>query len=370
MNSVISAFKTKKSGLNNDKHTGHNNPHAILGFSVGGNNIFNAAEVANKTNTCSICSPGIVVVENRYQHLRHYREIDTTTTMLSPLAVADNFVEEDTINFLTPCLSDEEHSTNDADFTDTYNIIKAANMKNIVRDNGNSSVDFDIIDNSYKNIKTFVQGSKNCERICQAKPEGDDFGSQTPCTNPTSSSSELSVRVNKIPSLSQYHNHQHQDINSTPSRVKSLSDCSTSPLSNFSSPSSRNSSSNSSNGGDVTMIVASSVSTTPPSTLDINATYSQPNSCSNLTLPIIMPNSTSGLGTFSNSTSKTPKHVRYLKPRLSLSRFINHSMPSVHGHANNKDLSCRSVNTNVMNTDPNPPKRLSTHQRNLSLDFR
>jgi len=65
-----------------------------------------------------------------------------------------------------------------------------------------------------------------------------------------------------------------------------------------------------------------------------------------------------------SSAASTPKHSRYSKPRLSLSRVFNHSMPSVHGRPN-LSLAPAGVPGSV-----NPPKRISTHQRNLSLDFR
>ncbi|EDX07017.1 GD25715 [Drosophila simulans] len=65
-----------------------------------------------------------------------------------------------------------------------------------------------------------------------------------------------------------------------------------------------------------------------------------------------------------SSAASTPKHSRYSKPRLSLSRVFNHSMPSVHGRPN------LSLAPAAVPGSANPPKRISTHQRNLSLDFR
>lgn len=62
----------------------------------------------------------------------------------------------------------------------------------------------------------------------------------------------------------------------------------------------------------------------------------------------------------SSSAATTPKTTRHAKLRLSISNFTNNSLPSIHG---------RSAQ---LNTTPGgkQKQRLSTHQRNLSLDFR
>ncbi|KAH8317240.1 hypothetical protein KR074_006810 [Drosophila pseudoananassae] len=89
-----------------------------------------------------------------------------------------------------------------------------------------------------------------------------------------------------------------------------------------------------------------------------------------VTLPIggQMPSATAS----TSSAASTPKHTRYPKPRLSLSRGFNQSMPSVHGRLNLSVAQSGSGGAAAAGSGngANPPKRISTHQRNLSLDFR
>lgn len=96
----------------------------------------------------------------------------------------------------------------------------------------------------------------------------------------------------------------------------------------------------------------------------------------NFTVPVIMSknrvcrnDSAPQPQTGTHSASNTPKTMRYGKPRLSLSGFNGslNSMPSIHGRPNANGAG------NGGQTETNSsgqPKRLLTHQRNLSLDFR
>lgn len=97
----------------------------------------------------------------------------------------------------------------------------------------------------------------------------------------------------------------------------------------------------------------------------------------NFTVPVIMSknrvcrnDSAPQPQTGTHSASNTPKTMRYGKPRLSLSGFNGslNSMPSIHGrpNANGAGNGSGQTETNINGH----PKRLSTHQRNLSLDFR
>lgn len=96
----------------------------------------------------------------------------------------------------------------------------------------------------------------------------------------------------------------------------------------------------------------------------------------NFTVPVIMSksrvcrnDSAPQPQTGTHSANNTPKTMRYGKPRLSLSGFNGslNTMPSIHGRPNVNGAG-NGVQTET-NTNGHP-KRLSTHQRNLSLDFR
>lgn len=97
----------------------------------------------------------------------------------------------------------------------------------------------------------------------------------------------------------------------------------------------------------------------------------------NFTVPVIMSksrvcrnDSAPQPQTGTHSASTTPKTMRYGKPRLSLSGFNGslNSMPSIHGRPSANGTG--NPNGQAENNLSGHPKRLSTHQRNLSLDFR
>ncbi|CAD7003739.1 unnamed protein product [Ceratitis capitata] len=459
MNSVISAFKTKK-------NTG--NSAAASDKTATSSNTLSVANVVSAKKKAAAIS----AQDNGYQYLRHIREIESATKMLSPVVVVDDF--------RPPCVDVVDHAPATVRLLDTtlpasdYNMNGGAkcatlNGGGVVRmcttttstvanlENGNCNEA-----NSTSNIPASKTALTNGQTFSPPTPgspllDGDDDESEHSNAACTSSSSEHSnsTVVHSPTSVTRAgtgttvvaHTQQQQ-----PSPAKSLrsnsstssSSSSTSATSSASSTSATSSiataaicnsglsSCSSSTSCDVTTL-ANNTASPHNSTLTLSSTTSNGTGCSGdaadvavaphsptdqlinnssatdedyvpaflksapVTLPIIMPNGNSSLasmpphfqgygmnggcvgvgvgmcgGTPVNSASTTPKHVRYPKPRLSLSRFINHSMPSVHGRPNLSVAggAATAIAAAGGAAGTNPPKRISTHQRNLSLDFR
>ncbi|XP_055846245.1 uncharacterized protein LOC129912144 isoform X2 [Episyrphus balteatus] len=404
MNSVISAFKTKKAS--------NGGPNSGVGGGGGGGG------GGGTTNTTTATSPNITTCnneknhrssnnnsnhstpngkklnlsssqENGYQYLRHIREIDTATKMLSSVALSpDDLLEGDKMNFRPRmCVDVVDHATS------PVSIIEPLIVDVIGSNNCNLS------QQQQQNCDTVIVSTSSPHRTGSSctVTEDDDESSSAACT---SSSSELSQSTVIVPTTTQ-----------------TLS----SPAKSLSGSISYSSCSNSSSSCDITTIVDTPSTNTETTVTTATANCSQQqqqNECNNslsddgdslsgsgvvltapnspaatmtrtttiatagnnnITLPIIMPNENSSLGSCngtqgsSNSATTTPKSARYSKPRLSLSRFINHSMPSVHGRPNANGMNGNGAGANGCNgttTNGGQPKRLSTHQRNLSLDFR
>ncbi|KAI9587538.1 hypothetical protein GQX74_003384 [Glossina fuscipes] len=287
MNSVISAFKTKKNSSSNagpvQTMANNDKQHNSLGL------------ISSTLSTTSSKKKAINAQDNSYQYLRHIREIDTATKLLSPVVMADDLLETEMLNFrpatVTPMTS--------VDVVDHVPIVQTVRIT--------SGLD------RAPSTDCNMNGSKQitCEQAAAPSAVLENGN----CND---------VAVDSMTAL----NGQLTNANSSnymPAFLKS----------------------------------------------------------SHVTLPIIMPNSNSSLATLPtsnqciNSAATTPKHSRYSKPRLSLSRFINHSMPSVHGRPNMSIPGAATSGSSVAGTGSptqtngtNPPKRASTHQRNLSLDFR
>ncbi|XP_046807626.1 uncharacterized protein LOC111686482 isoform X1 [Lucilia cuprina] len=444
MNSVISAFKAKK----NSSQQANN----ITGSNTNGcndNKHNNLSMIANTLTTSSSKKKAINAQDNSYQYLRHIREIDTATKLLSPIVGADDLLETDMHNFrpvtaavagvdvvdhvplqtvrLTPN-SLETSSLADCNMNGGKGVLTHTQMEN---GNCQDSLE-ECINDSYTSISN-GQHSLTSSPTSHLNELDDDESehSITACTSTTSSSSSDQSNSTVVHSpiaptaiAAAANNKSQKALNSSttatantsanlPSPAKSLN---LSLNSNTSSPSLMSSSSSisvSSNSNTSLALCNSGPSSCSSATgCDISSSsndYSQPSSptlvtrrssqsstsseyvpaflkSSHVTLPIIMPNSSSSLaslppnsnqsigGTPVNSAATTPKHTRYSKPRLSLSRFINHSMPSVHGRPN-LSLAAGTPGSAINGgasggNGGNPPKRASTHQRNLSLDFR
>lgn len=433
MNSVISAFKTKKNsgsqshnttaatnnGLNNDKH----NNLSTLNTSS-----------SSKKKTIS-------AQDNSYQYLRHIREIDTATKLFSPIVGTDELLEKEILNF-RPTISTAgvdmvDHVTRQTvcltptPINTDYNMNGGGDSQIPPLENGNCNTEESLSEQSdYLTMKG--QHSLSCSPISHLNDAEDDESEEhsiTACTSSSSSEQSNSTVVHSpiaptaaaaaakaATKINTGNNAQHLATGSLvnlPSPAKSLNLSLNSNTSSSLSPSiSVSSNSNSNTSLALCSSGPSSCSSTTGADVSSND-YSQPPSptmvtrrcsesstasteyvpaflkSSHVTLPIIMPNSNSSLASLPsnsnqsmavtpiNSAATTPKHSRYTKPRLSLSRFINHSMPSVHGRPNlslaagsgNGSSTGQRGNSSVSGSG-NPPKRPSTHQRNLSLDFR
>ncbi|XP_054735645.1 mucin-5AC-like [Anastrepha obliqua] len=431
MNSVISAFKTKKSSSNN---TPANDKSLASGCTL------NTASASSKKKA-------INAQDNGYQYLRHIREIESATKMLSPVVAVDDF--------RSPCVDVVDHAPATVRLATTlettppadYNMNGAKCATHNVGDSGmtnmNPTATMSNAENGNCNellaIKAITNGQtspSSPSSPVQQLPDADDDESEHSAAACTSSSSEQSnstvvhspTRVRVVgtaavcgatavapnaqpsPAKSLRSNASTSSsssgtsattsasssiaiCNSGPSSCTSSTSCDVTTLANCSPHNSTLTLSSSGSGGGVNSTPASPTDIISCNAADANYVPAFLKSAP-VTLPIIMPNGNSGLasmpphyhaygmngvggvgvyggGTPVNSASTTPKHIRYPKPRLSLSRFINHSMPSVHGRQN---LSVAGGATTDVSSGgavgTNPPKRISTHQRNLSLDFR
>lgn len=432
MNSMFSALKPKKNSNNSNGCNGIASTEKHNGAAVG------STHSAKK-------KAAISAQEGGYQYLRHIREIEGATKMLSPIAaVSDDCNFRATLVTPPQCMDVVDHAMT-VRLTPTADDCLAEEATAATA--GVTASDCNMNGSKYANsnglclYNTYENGncsSNMCEPLANLNgqsnvspthqlgaAEADDESEHSAAACNSSSSEHSNSTVVLSPS---------ETIDCTPNLTTSSSSNSASPLltvpaalqhcspskslssQSLSSCSSISialcnsgpSSCSSSTSCDVTAIAASPVATCSSSnsvsspsspTAIVNSS-----SCSDeyvpaflssapVTLPIIMPNGSSSLSTVPsyqngnsmglgsgcgstpvNSAANTPKHSRYSKPRLSLSRFVNNSMPSVHGRPN-LSLACggglNSMGGAAAATNSsNPPKRISTHQRNLSLDFR
>uniref|UniRef100_A0A1I8MFP5 Phosphatidylinositol 4-kinase beta n=2 Tax=Musca domestica TaxID=7370 RepID=A0A1I8MFP5_MUSDO len=441
MNSVISAFKPKK-------NTSQNALASQNGVSGGANDSNKHNNLSMITSTLSTSSSkkkaAISAQDNSYQYLRHIREIDTATKLLSPVVMPDDLLETDMLNFrpasvtpipMTPTVGVDvvdhvpmqsvrltpplETGNSTADCNMNNGKVLPSNISPVSLENGNESLEdhcAGLSNGQHSTANSPTQhlmdgeddessehSTANCTSTTSSSSSSDQSNStvvHSPIA-PTAAAAAAAAAAATATNASSTSTQQHVMSSAHPSPAKSLNlslSSSTSPSLSLSS--SISVSSNSTNSLALLNSGPSSCSSSATG-CDISSSndYSQPPSptmvtrnssanseyvpaflkSSNVTLPIIMPNSSSSLASLppnqltpANSATTTPKHSRYSKPRLSLSRFINHSMPSVHGRPN---LSIPGSATGGPNgaagaNGTNPPKRASTHQRNLSLDFR
>ncbi|XP_055914626.1 serine-rich adhesin for platelets isoform X2 [Eupeodes corollae] len=407
MNSVISAFKAKKAsngGTNGVGGGGGGGGGTATTTTPNITTCNNEKNHRSSNNNSNHSTPNgkklnLSSQENGYQYLRHIREIDTATKMLSSVALSpDDLLEGDKMNFRPRmCVDVVDHATIVGP-PQPASIIEPLILDVIGSNNCNNL--------SQQNCDTAVSTSSSSPHRTGSSctvTEDDDESSSAACT---SSSSELSQSTVIVPtqtlsspakslsgsiSYSSCSNSSSScDITTivdtpstntettvtTASANSTQNECSnsmeddleesTSPIAVLTAPNSPSSS------AAARTTLPSSVTLKTPPTM-------RPMGGSNITLPIIMPNENSSLGSCngtqgtSNSATTTPKSARYSKPRLSLSRFVNHSMPSVHGRPNANGMNGNVGGANGVNgttTNGGQPKRLSTHQRNLSLDFR
>ena len=432
MNSVISAFKTKK----NSSSQSHNTTGGSNSGAGNDNKHNNLSMIANTLTTSNSKKKAINAQDNSYQYLRHIREIDTATKLLSPIVGADELLEKEILNFrptITAAGVDvvDHHVTRQTVCLTPTPINTDCNMNGgstqiSPSENGNCNTSETSPNEQSDYLTMNGQHSLSSSPISHLNDAEDDESEEhsiTACTSssssdqsnstvvhspiaPTAAAAAVAAAASLAASTNTGNNAQH-----LPSPAKSLN-LSLNSNTSSSLSSSISVSSNSNSNTSLALCSSGPSSCSSATGADVSSNdYSQPSSptmvmrrcsqsstasmeyepaflkSSHVTLPIIMPNSNSSLASLPpnsnqsmavtpiNSAATTPKHSRYSKPRLSLSRFINHSMPSVHGRPN-LSLAASSSGANGQNGSSssngtgNPPKRVSTHQRNLSLDFR
>ncbi|XP_064535699.1 uncharacterized protein fwd [Drosophila montana] len=393
MNSVISAFKTKKSNT-----TG---PTAVAATS-------NVATTDGKQNGSlvglSIASVGggirkkPVAQDNGYQYLRQIREIETANKLLSPVVAvaADDLHMRSSNSFLES--SDKLHfrpavdaAAASADVVDhCAPAMVRLSSADAPQSDYNMNGKMNGLTSSISNMVMAENGNMDiyalpCDRHSPTSPDEDDNSDHsTAACNSTSSSSE----------------HSNSTVVHSPTVVganpQTSSSCSPNPVKDSSASLTITSSANCEPHSTSTTTLSSFHLEEPLAECTLNSENDyQPTLASPVltkghddyvpaflkappvTLPLSIQNPSIGnkfsLSTTStptiSSAASTPKHVRYTKPRLSLSRGFNQSMPSVHGRPN-LSVMPTGVGLTGAQTGGIPPKRISTHQRNLSLDFR
>ncbi|XP_032599029.1 uncharacterized protein LOC6556577 isoform X2 [Drosophila grimshawi] len=379
MNSVISAFKTKK-----------NNQASPTTVAVTSSVATSDGKQSGGLVGISISSVGGVIrkkpvaQDNGYQYLRQIREIETANKLLLPVvaAAADDLLvrghsfldSADTLH-IRPALDAVDASTDvvdhcappmlrqsSADAHSDYNMNGEANSTI-------SSTNVTVAENGNMDIYTFP-----CGRYSPAAPDDDDNSdhSTAACTS-TSSSSE----------------HSNSTVVHSTTVADAIPGKNSSFLSSASSANCQLLIATVCEPHSTSSITLSSLNSEEPLveySLNGDGSHHTPLSSPVITnghedyvpaflkvppvtLPLSSPTYNCSRSTTStptiNSAASTPKHVRYSKPRLSLSRGFNQSMPSVHGRPNLSVLS-----TTTAQTGTTPPKRIAMHQRNLSLDFR
>ncbi|XP_017057965.1 pneumococcal serine-rich repeat protein [Drosophila ficusphila] len=367
MNSVISAFKGKKSSA-----ASSNPPNGTANGSGAGESKQNHGGGLVGMNI-SIASVGsglakkkTVAQSSGYQYLRHIREIETANKLLSPVVV----VAEDRPAGKTGSASALATMAAGVDLVDHC-------MPATVRlSNAETLSDFNMNGKS-----TEVSDNANLELadawICPppvgaADDEDLSEHSTAACTSTSSSSEHSNSTVVRSPTVA--------ESTTSPVSMSAFASATISHPGPGHSPSLSQHSTSSS---------AASCGRRSPHSQSSLAITCEPHSTSTTTLSSLGSELGNGNDTpafliaapvtlaiggqmpTASSAASTPKLSRYPKPRLSLSREFNYSMPSVHGRPNlSVAQSQGDMVPAALGSAANPPKRISTHQRNLSLDFR
>lgn len=277
------------------------------------------------------------VQENTYENLRHIREIGSTNNIILPTATATSPPPSLIANLLATQENCEE--INGTDVVDhEHSSIQTEQNFNYTQH----------CDNTKKLNQKVNQTTTTTTPLVDEDDESTISDSITYSGNCTSSSSELSNNTVK--------HTQNSDDNDS-----DLSDVDDNNADNISEQQQQSNQ------------PQSQQQSKPKSPISLLKTTTN-----NFTEPVILSKtrvcrneqattSQTTVQTGAHSASNTPKNIRYGKPRLSLSGFNGslNSMPSIHGRPNTK-----STENGAENNTNGQPKRLSTHQRNLSLDFR
>lgn len=364
MNSVISAFKTKKSNNSTVTTTATTTNVATNFVATGCNEVKqNGGSIVD----LSIASVGgvtrkkPVAQDNGYQYL--LREIETANKLLSPVVA----VTADDLHVLSKTLLDT--TTNDyrpgsVDATDVgsgSDVVDHCAPAMVRLSCTDSHSDYNMNGktngNNLTNGKLTLAENGNmdicalpCGRNSPLPPDDDDNSEHsTAACNSTSSSSE----------------HSNSTVVHSPTVVAAPPQ---------SQPQSSSNHSSSTGNSDQPLVICTSNgdsgSQTPLASPVMTQGHHEDYVPAFLKAPpVTLPLNTTSTPAISSAAS-TPKHTRYSKPRLSLSRGFNHSMPSVHGRPTLSVAPTTAAGQTGAQTNGQPPKRISTHQRNLSLDFR
>ncbi|XP_002034778.2 uncharacterized protein LOC6610170 isoform X1 [Drosophila sechellia] len=362
MNSVISAFKGKKNsnpscsspmGAANGTGPVEAKPNPVGGVVGVGISIASVGGGVAKKKP--------VAQNNSYQHLRHIREIDTNNKLLSPVVVV---AEERPVSKAGPPSTVATMATG-VDMVDhclpttvRLSVTEALSDLNM---NGKAVESVTPCTSVGDNANVEVAETWACPPPQATDDEDISEHSTAACTSTSSSSEHSNSTVVHSPTVAESTCDSVSVSVSHPSPSVSQSNTS-SATGLMSSPNSQSSLS--------IACEPHSASTTTLSSLGSDLGNGNGSTlpaflmAAPVTLPIGGQMPTIKCLPGASSAASTPKHSRYSKPRLSLSRVFNHSMPSVHGRPN------LSLAPAAVPGSANPPKRISTHQRNLSLDFR
>ncbi|BFF99781.1 uncharacterized protein DMAD_07604 [Drosophila madeirensis] len=378
MNSVISAFKGKK----NSAAASGNTPTASNGV--------NAPSADTKQNHnggllgvgigTGVAKKKAVAQSSGYQYLRHIREIETANKLLSPIVGgSEDMAGADVVDHCLPTTVRLSFS----DFNMNGKGVGAVGADPAPGENANL-----VFSDSWSASQTPAAATTDDEDISEH--------SAAACNSTSSSSGHSNSTVVHSPTVAEGTSHPSPSlslhsssptncgISSSPPHNNSHSSMaiscephstSTTTLSSLGSDLDQGHAAVSSeNGSSQTTPYASPV-VTPRHQMDIRDEGSVVGNENYIpaflmAAPVTLPLSTTTVPAVSSAAS-TPKHTRYSKPRLSLSRVFNHSMPSVHGRPNLSVAMGDGLGAGTgANSGHGPPKRISTHQRNLSLDFR
>lgn len=363
MNSVISAFKGKKSS------TASSNPaNGAANGAVSGESKQNHAGGLS----ISIASVGGGVAKKKpvaqssgYQYLRHIREIESANKLLSPVVVVAEDRPIGKVGSATSVTAVTGVDVVDHCLPHTVRLSSTTEALSDFNMNGKAVA-------TGENANLESTDTWNCSQMPPAATTDDDDLSEhsaAACTSTSSSSEHSNSTVVHSPTVAA--------VSASGSASASASISHPSPSLSLHSTSSASCGMSSPHSQSSLAITCEpqSTSTTTLSSLGSDGGNGNGNyipaflTAAPITLPIggHMPTSEPG----ASSAASTPKHTRYSKPRLSLSRGFNHSMPSVHGRTNlSVAQSGDGAPAAAIGGAANPPKRISTHQRNLSLDFR
>ncbi|KAH8349638.1 hypothetical protein KR084_003199 [Drosophila pseudotakahashii] len=366
MNSVISAFKGKKNTA-----ASCNSPTSAANGTVPGESKQNHGGGIVGVGI-SIASVGGGVAKKKpvaqssgYQYLRHIREIETANKMLSPVVVvaedrpaatapvATMATGVDVVDHCLPATVRLSSAETISDFNMNGKAVGGVGNFTAIGDNANLEV-ADTWTCPPPTATTDDEDiSEHSTAACTSTSSSSEHSNSTVVHSPTvaeSTSASVSALVSHpSPSMSQHSSSSATCGMSSPHSQSSLAITCEPHSSSTTTLSSLGSDLGNGNGNNI------------PAFLMVAP----------VTLPIGGQMATTTALPGASSAASTPKHSRYSKPRLSLSRGFNHSMPSVHGRPNlsvaqsGDGVPCTSTGSTA-----NPPKRISTHQRNLSLDFR